>query len=539
MLTDIIPKDFELEDVINLIFEECYKINIPPLLDTIILTNPSFTLSPYNEIRRAIIEDREHLLTNTSLTCMLVDRVLDLNDEKVLACHNLAYRINHPYIYPLPQIPIFTHDYNLNFLWINLNPQDRIKNIAEHIFKDGLDPSENSECIKDPHAPRSLEDWTNIKSSFTYRLSRWAESAPGAQINMWYDSALVTQKAQQKTFEMMQAISASRGVNLKLRDIRQLPNIGGEIEYSLHPGTPVFYRVDLLKALIADHMISSPEERAKYCVVSDIDVEPMTPEHLFDQRTLEYLTKTGYVFNRVGLSDFENSFFIFNKEKENLQHVHRKTIIKATASAITELRNYPIDTSFRRDYVLGSQSIFNRYPLFLEKMKEFRFEKDLPRKVVKCPRSQFNCGGRFSSSDHQTESFRFIGADNIPYTMSGRNNQSYSESQIQKLMGWKAEPLDLIESIPPPPPTVAVEVLFDAGWGNSLEIRGTAPNMSWDKGIPMSWTEGNKWKAKVPFFSNFEYKILLKTHDHVRWAIGENRQSSILHSAINLEFQKV
>jgi hypothetical protein len=38
----------------------------------------------------------------------------------------------------------------------------------------------------------------------------------------------------------MEALSRSRGVNLALREIRQLPNIRGEIAHALHPGAPVF-----------------------------------------------------------------------------------------------------------------------------------------------------------------------------------------------------------------------------------------------------------------------------------------------------------
>src|SRR5262245_12888502 len=100
---------------------------------------------------------------------------------------------------------------------------------------------------------------------------------------------------------MMRGISQSRGVNLRLRDIRSLTGCPREIVHSLHPGTPVYYRVDILKALIANHMMVSPEETAKYCVVVDIDVESMPAQQIFDQRTLDYLSSYGYVFNRVGM----------------------------------------------------------------------------------------------------------------------------------------------------------------------------------------------------------------------------------------------
>lgn len=458
-LIERIPETLKSEEVIKIIFEKAGTRHIPFLLDAFLVRHPSFALSPFDKIHRAIIEDHEeHLLTNSSLAAMLKEHELDRDEIHIEACCDLAYRINHPNIYRLSKTSVLPVDYTINFLWINLNPQDRVRDAAQNIFKDGLDSFENDACIKDPNALRTLEkteqsletdaleNWQGIKKTFAYRISKWADANPDAHINLWYDSALVTQKAQQKTFEMMRDISQSRGVDLQLRDIRQLPNLQGEIQHSLHPGTPVYYRVDILKALIADHMISSHEESAKYCVVSDIDVDPMTSQEMFDQRTLGYLSVNGYVFNRVGLFGFENSFFIFNKEKEELQTIHYQTILKRTASLISELRGYPKGTCFRPEGILGSQSVFNNYSKFRNGMREEEWGDVflLPRKVVKCSRSQFNFGGCFIKSDHQEETFRFMGADNVPYTRNGRNfRYGHLEEQIDELKDWKAEPLDL------------------------------------------------------------------------------------------------
>lgn len=456
-LFKIAPKTLELAELVDLIFEQCSKYDIILVLDAILIARPSFTLSPYDKIRRTIVEDVGHVLNNSSLIALLKEHALEADEDKLTACYDLAYRLNHPYIYRLSRTPILPSDYSLNFLWVNLNPQDRVTDTAQSIFGDGLDPSENADCIRHPQALRrfeeneeslkeeSLEDWKKIKKSFVYRISKWADVNPGAQINLWYDSALVTQQAQQRTFEMMRDISESRGVNLKLRDIRQLSNIGGEIGNSLHPGTQVYYRVDILKALIADHMISS-EEGSKYCVVSDIDVQPMSPQQMLDQRTVDYLSSTGYVFNRVSLvGNFENSFFIFNKENESLKKVHHETIIKRTADHITSLRQHPIGTSLRSDSVLDAQFVFKQYSKFRRRMTELDDELEDPRKVVKCPRSQFNFGEHLSISGYQAEISRFIGDSNVPYTKNGRNFRNYGEGQIEELRQWKAEPLPLVE----------------------------------------------------------------------------------------------
>ena len=449
-----IPKCLDLGELVEFIFKECSPYKIPSFLEGVLIAHPSLTLSPFDQIRKAVIEDEDHSLNNNWLLEKL--KTHDCMD-KITQCYDFAYEMNHPYIYPKSQTIIMPSDYNLNFLWVNLNPQDRIQDIAQNIFKEGLDLSENATCIKDKRSlsafeekenslkNEELENWNQIKKSFTYRISKWADVNPGSDINLWYDSALVTQKAQQKTFEMMKSISQSREVNLQLKDIRQLPNIEGEISNCLHPGTQLYYRVDLLKALITDYMMSSSEQSAKYCIVSDIDVEPMPPQQIFDQRTLDYLSHNGYVFNRLGFGDFENSFFIFNKEKKDLQRIHNEFLIQQAATMITELRAYPINTCFRPEYTLGAQSIYNLYYSFREQVGERR--KFASRKVVKCPASQFKFGGSFSKSDYRAETFRFIGDSPIPYTRKGRNfaQWGHEEKQIEELIHWKAEPLSFTE----------------------------------------------------------------------------------------------
>lgn len=451
----VAPKDIELKIVIDCIFNECGRDSILPGLNAILATRPDFILSSYDQIRKQIVEDEKHLLTNDALN-LLFEKYQDAADEeKMNGYHRLAYRLNHPHIYPVAQKSISTRDYSLNFLWVNLKPQDRSENTAKNIFKDGLNVAENADCLKDPDMLRKImekneqpsEEWAKIKKTFTYKISRWADANPNAQINLWYDSALVTQQAQQKTFDMMQAISKSKGVDLKLRDIRQI-NLEGEIKNSLHPRAPVYFRVDLLKAVITDYMLDT-NENGKYCVVSDIDIEPMSAQQIFDGRTVDFLDSKGYVFNRIGYGDFENSFFIFNKEHKDVKKIHRKAIIKKTKEDIKDYRQYPKNTNFRVE--MGSQFVYNQYKHFREGMGEKSLcsgsrALKIPRKVVQCPSSQFNYGGNFSPSDHQEEKFRFIGDDNTPYTRLGRNfsKYQYSEAQIDDLKNWKAEPLEQI-----------------------------------------------------------------------------------------------
>ncbi|MBI3236169.1 MAG: hypothetical protein HYZ48_00425, partial [Chlamydiales bacterium] len=448
-----LPSGHCVQEVVDFTFANANSCCISVALKALAEAYPSFTLSPCDQIKQAISSDTKHRIDNNIFTQMLEEKGLLDNTQGKEACYHLAARLRHMRIYPPSATLVPTNHYNLNFLWINLNPQDRIQNIAQHIFGEGLDSIENAECIQDPLALRALEEkeasmepgeavhWEKVQKSFIYRISKWADLHPQARMYLWYDSALVTQKAQQNTATVLKNLSQSRGVDLKLRDIRQLPNIDGEIEHSLHPGTPVYFRVDLIKALIADHMMSSLQEEVKYCVVSDIDIMPMPPELLFDERTFENLTVAGYVFNGQGSVDLENNFFIFNTEMEDLQKIHHETILQKTADHITSLRSYSYNANFKDDQVIGSQYIWNRYSLFQEKT-ERKNGIVPPRKSVNCPTSQFKWGGSFAKSDHQSESFHFVGSSNVPYTRNGRSRCDWGAEPIDALKDWKPEPLN-------------------------------------------------------------------------------------------------
>ena len=419
-LFKILPDDLELEDFITLVFTACDPWIIPTVLDVILLAFPSHTLSPYHQICRAIVEDTRHELTNTHLMLMINAHQLSLNEAEMDLCYALAYRSKHPWIFPVAKTPVLANAYSLNFLWVNLNPQDRTQNVAQHIFGNGLGNLEHN-------------------ASFVNHISRWVDANPATQINLWHDSALVTQQAQQRTFATMHQISQAKGGNLQLRDIRQLPNIPTEIEYSLHPGTPVYYRVDILKALITDYMLKTGQ---KYCVISDIDVEPMTSEQIFDQRTLDYLEHNGYVFNGVGVSGFENSFYIFNQAKKDVSDTHREIVIDGIADLITQSRALSHIKNLRDELLLSSQCVFSKYCTFKQNIEGW-FNPNAPKKIVKCPKSQFNLGGSFGPSAHQSEQVRFMNHSNIPYTRLGRNVDAYDYAPIPQLESWKAEPLEI------------------------------------------------------------------------------------------------
>jgi hypothetical protein len=230
---------------------------------------------------------------------------------------------------------------------------------------------------------------------------------------------------------MMQAIGGSRRVNLQMMDIRQLPNIEDREKKLYQPGTNVYSRVDFTKAKVSEYMMQLGED-AGFCVVSDVDIEPMTPEHLFDQRTLEFLSTNGYVFNRVGYMGIENSFMIFTPKMQEIMEAHKKFVIDEFLRKLT-------------DRMVGAQGVYDGYFKFIEARGEERGEGAkgilIPRKVVRCPPSQFNAGGDFRPEAFQEEQFRFIGNDEIPYTINGRTYAKHQGNEAQLFKEWKCEPL--------------------------------------------------------------------------------------------------
>lgn len=421
---------------LNLVFE-----GLRPFIS---LGEPEFNQKHFNKILEAIASDKEHKLSNDSLMKMFKKYNLRYNREKFSLLCERAYQLDHPYIYQVAKNPVLQSDYTLNFLWVNLDPQNQIENVAQNIFEHGLNELENSNYLINSNQLQALEESTQendliklnkLKQTHTYKLLNWVDKNPNTQINLWYDSALVTQKSQIKTFDFLDRISKKKGVQLKLKDIRKLPNIYSEIKNVLHPAVPVYFRADLLKALIADYMIGNSDIEPKYFVYSDFDVEAMSADHLFDERTLTYLTSNGYVFNKVGISGFENNFFIFNKEKESLQKSHYLKLIKNMSNCIKRLSGCDVNGYIKPKPVLNSQSVFSQYYNFRKEMNETRGEE--PRKVIKSPRSQF-VGPLFPYYDHREEAFYFKDDSNIPYVMNGRSE--YEDSQSKELKNWVANP---------------------------------------------------------------------------------------------------
>lgn len=110
-------------------------------------------------------------------------------------------------------------------------------------------------------------------------------------------------------------------------------------------------------------------------------------------------------------------------------------------------------------------------------------------------------------------------------TAHNATNQLPSASQMAKLPGEKparkprlAKPR--AQAAAPPEQTTLVQARIDVGLGNSLFIRGQGDGLSWDKGLPLTCTDGVTWiwstaRAK----DKLVFKLLL--NDRV-WSKGDD-----------------
>lgn len=70
--------------------------------------------------------------------------------------------------------------------------------------------------------------------------------------------------------------------------------------------------------------------------------------------------------------------------------------------------------------------------------------------------------------------------------------------------------------------TTTIRVHYDVGWGNSIYVRGDTSPLSWSRGLPATWTEGNIWvwtTNLIPDGRRFEFKPLI--NDNI-WSQGAN-----------------
>ncbi|KAF3362229.1 hypothetical protein PHSC3_001220 [Chlamydiales bacterium STE3] len=281
---------------------------------------------------------KEHLAILNSLTA----------DQKCLA-YEIAFQQGNPHIFEPAHVPIRPEQYYLNFMWIN---KKRSLEDQELLFGEG-----------DTEEDRLLD----FQKKFINPITTWAKKNPQNPITIWIDSNMSPHQVVNRSEQLLK--DALKGIphgKVRFKDIRSLEPVSTYPQV-FEQEVPLYFRVDLAKAIIADHALR--EKERQFFVYADLDMKPLSGKKLFDQRTINYLNDYGFVMAKGGFY-YENSFQIANSYHEQFIKSHRKVIIDLTIAMFLD-----------RPEKIKEQQIYDTYvPMFAHLLNEDgRFGKSIDK----------------------------------------------------------------------------------------------------------------------------------------------------------------
>jgi hypothetical protein len=257
---------------------------------------------------------------------------LSLSQKRNL--YDIAFTYNNPFIYEPADPPVRADQYSINLMWIN---KSEISADQEFLFGNGSTPEQQK---------------LDFQKKFIVPVSEWAKANPGSSINIWVDGELATAEAIERSSQALQeALKGTLHGDFHFRDVRSIPIVSkfaGVFESSM----PIYFRVDLLRAIAADYVLKRKE--TKYFVYGDLDVTPLSGDQLFDNRTVSFLDDFGIVMAKGGFLGFENSFQILNGDHTQSMDSHRKVII-----------NLSIEMALNKPNAIKEQQIYDTYPAMI------------------------------------------------------------------------------------------------------------------------------------------------------------------------------
>ncbi len=227
------------------------------------------------------------------------DALQHLEPAKRKELVDLAFDYNNPYLLE-PSQPIPPEQYSINLMWINKSKEDKKRLYGEN-------DAEFQAKIIDP-------------------LLAWSRLHPKTPIYMWYDSEVASPKA-------IALLKKTVGEKIRCRDIREIPVVQ-QNPAPFTPDIPVYFRVDLLRAICMDYLLET--EKRHYCIYSDLDFAPFLPNTLFDKRTVDQLDDLGFVMSKDDQIPYENGFLIFNSEHSKCREGLKKFLINFNVAMVNE-----------------------------------------------------------------------------------------------------------------------------------------------------------------------------------------------------------
>jgi hypothetical protein len=346
--------NLNLEHAFNVIlsWDDSYKDLIDYL--SFLVEDRGYKMTPMHSVMFDIIKDfappyseerSQFTLTNESLPTLMQEKGVEVTEENLSQLRALSLKIRHPRIYTPAETSVKSTEVAVNLLWIQENPFQS----TASAFDRG-DKTEN--CRR-----------------YLGRIKELSDLRPDLSVQLWIDSALVTEEAFNKTIALIRTFKEETGVNLKLRDVRSL-TIDSDLMGCFHPAMPVYFRVDLLKALIPYEAMKNPDHPT-FCEVRDVDIKPNTLPEVYNQNTMLYLEKTGFLLAtyRKMSQSYENSFLIFDVKNSSYQQDYEDSFITSlkkkigyqkTVNQYKEFQGY----SLKRNTFVG-EDVYGYYEDFL------------------------------------------------------------------------------------------------------------------------------------------------------------------------------
>ncbi|MES2199601.1 MAG: hypothetical protein V4489_05500 [Chlamydiota bacterium] len=258
--------------------------------------------------------------------------LLSPSQKKTL--YEAAFIYNNPFIYESPDIPVKANQYSVNLMWIN---NSKMPVNQKFLFGEGSTLRE-----------RELD----FKKRFIEPISQWAKANSGSDINIWIDSEMATSEAINRSRELLtRSLEGNPHGMVHFRDVRCIEVVRSNSQV-FSEKMPIYFRVDLLRAIVADHVLTNKE--TKFFVYGDIDMTPLSRKELFDKRTVNFLDDFGIVMKKGGWLGFENGFQILNGENRQLMDSHRKVIIDLN-----------LEMALNHPRAIREQQIYDTYPAMI------------------------------------------------------------------------------------------------------------------------------------------------------------------------------
>ena len=273
-------------------------------------------------------------LAYEDLINLIEERQVTEHDAIGLVKYGYEERIGNPILYLKAREEIKANHYSINLLWMH----------QEALHASGHLMGQNDQLLA-RHVINPLNDWQSKQ--------------PDASLNFWYDGKLVPSTNILETVKRLQ-LSGLDLKTIRMRDIRDLPYVQKKV--GLFDTTlPIYFRVDLAKAVIADDVLRN--EHLPFVVTTDSDVAAIVKTQLFDDPTLTALKNVGYAFGSAGAAEEENSFIMLHNSNElTTLDIHKSVVIDA-AVLKTESNGYDKSNA-------QAQAVFSQYSIFRSAMRK-------------------------------------------------------------------------------------------------------------------------------------------------------------------------